>query len=295
MSALLLRCPQKPHQVSDDVESFVHVINWLTLRFQVFSTPEGIDYALTMYEEYRRNEQGFDVGGSIKSRKLKNGNLDFDLDMIQPPALKAAVQRLLVMCKEHYSSPEVVKALSDAELQPEPLALSPTPDENEDNEVPAPQEEYPRHACQDPVETAPVGGKPLMDGHREIQGILYAMLTGSTDPTLWQGVKFGDQFLKRPKRTCLTDLAVSASAQGSATSPKHSESYLQSTQYHNVSSTHSKRSLSLLDESEVQGRFKRVKRSDEEGLVAGIERNDRSGDGPGLFQAQDPFGSNCAD
>ena len=100
MSALLLRCPEKPHQVSDDVESFVHVINWLTLRYQVISAPETIDHSLKMYDDYRRTEAGFDIGGIVKLVFLREGKTGFQTDQVLPLGLRAIVQAMEKMCKE---------------------------------------------------------------------------------------------------------------------------------------------------------------------------------------------------
>ena len=95
MSALLLCCPEKPNEVSDDVESFVHVINWLTLRYQVTSSPYVIDCSLRFFEEYRRTEAGDDVGGTLKLENFKGGIPFFGTHGIHPVALKFVVQEML--------------------------------------------------------------------------------------------------------------------------------------------------------------------------------------------------------
>ncbi|KAJ3485952.1 hypothetical protein NLI96_g4573 [Meripilus lineatus] len=289
MSALLLCCPKKPHQVSDDVESFVHVINWLTLRFQVSSTPEAIDCSLKMYEECRRTKKGFDVGGIIKLDNIRGGGgPGFNLDNIQPPALKDVAQKLWAMCRRHYSSAEVMEALKDIdpELKPESLVLSTTSGGRRYKKVPAPRGRYPRHASRSPPRTAPVGGKPLMNNHAEIEGILYEILEGDTDCTLWQGVKFGDQFLKRPaKRTCLTAPGGSAKLQGSATFQKPDQGMRKS---QNVSKPRSTRSAASLEDPEVQGKSKRAKRNNA-GRPPRVVERDEEGSDAGVGEDVDPF------
>ncbi len=52
MSALLLKYPKKPHQLSADLESFVHLINWLTIRYYVdWENPSELSgHVSTVYE-----------------------------------------------------------------------------------------------------------------------------------------------------------------------------------------------------------------------------------------------------
>ena len=84
MSALLLKNPGKPHHVSDDIESFVHVINWLTFRFHIEWGSRGFTgfpASLQHFAEYMRNEKGVDMGGGAKLVNIRHGQPGFDEEL----------------------------------------------------------------------------------------------------------------------------------------------------------------------------------------------------------------------
>ncbi|OBZ73978.1 hypothetical protein A0H81_06530 [Grifola frondosa] len=70
MSALLLQIPTKPHQVSDDLESFIHLVNWLTFRFHentLSRRPVRLGTTMfDMYDDFDTSSDGFDIGGDAK-------------------------------------------------------------------------------------------------------------------------------------------------------------------------------------------------------------------------------------
>ncbi|KAJ3477492.1 hypothetical protein NLI96_g10425 [Meripilus lineatus] len=114
MSALLLQNPGKPHQVSDDIESFVHVINWLAFRFHIDWGSRGFTgfpASLQHFAEYMRNEKGVDMGGGAKLVNIRHGQPGFDPSFVTEPALGTLVESLADLCKEHYSSPDAAKWL----------------------------------------------------------------------------------------------------------------------------------------------------------------------------------------
>ncbi|KAJ3485949.1 hypothetical protein NLI96_g4578 [Meripilus lineatus] len=281
MSALLLCCPEKPNEVSDDVESFVHVINWLTLRYQIDSSPFLVDYSLRFYEEYRRTEAGEDVGGNLKLANFKDGITLFCTTEIRPVALQLVVREMMKMCKEHYFSPGVVDRLirSGVEAPVKPLVLSATSRPHKMGPLPdwGGGQPYPVKL----PKSAPVDSKPLMDDHQRIVEILMGALRGITDPQLWEGPKLKDQFLKRSTHVesdSGTASGLSAGTQGDGAAQQHSQSGLKSTHIDKVSITHSKRNLASSEEFEGQGKSKRVKRSDEGRPVAGSEGHGQAGD-----------------
>ncbi|KAJ3485963.1 hypothetical protein NLI96_g4580 [Meripilus lineatus] len=247
MSALLLCCPEN------------------LMKFQM--TWNRV--ALRTYDEYHRTEAGFDVGGTLKLASLKQGDpgLGFVTADVRPAALRALVTEMMTMCKEHYSSPDVVDQLttSGVDFREEPCEAPQTSHADEDDLLPyfpgcQPREiEFP-----EAVTPASNASKPLMNDHKAISEILLGALKVS--PRHWTGVKYEDQFLKRPAQ--VDSDSDCGTASGVATVQKQSQSRLRSAQNHNDASTHPKRGLASSEEFETQERSKRVKRSGEGGLVA---------------------------
>ena len=69
MSANLLMHPGKMHALTDDLESFLHVLGWTTLRFlPAISTYDGYDRAGDMlpFDEHYKPHGGSDKGGRQK-------------------------------------------------------------------------------------------------------------------------------------------------------------------------------------------------------------------------------------
>ncbi|KAJ3481126.1 hypothetical protein NLI96_g7879 [Meripilus lineatus] len=180
MSAMLLKNPAKPHHVSDDIESFIHVINWLTFRFHIDWTDEkfaGFPNALQHFIDHHRDEKGVDVGGGAKFTNLTSGSPGFVVDLVKSPALRTLVGLLVDMCKEHYSSPDAAKWLyKDSE-------------EVEDGEVFSaglfPEEE---DSAILPIRVRAATGKPLLNNHNHLLRSLRSALK-----LPWTPGKFGDQ------------------------------------------------------------------------------------------------------
>jgi hypothetical protein len=68
MSAALQSDPSKEHTPEDDLESFIHVLTWLCLRYMKTSfAPEELPYRLTnLYENGDANAEGQDVETGAK-------------------------------------------------------------------------------------------------------------------------------------------------------------------------------------------------------------------------------------
>ncbi|KAJ3485962.1 hypothetical protein NLI96_g4581 [Meripilus lineatus] len=260
MSALLLCCPEKPHQVSDDVESFVHVINWLTLRYQVDSTPEGLGRALRAYEECNRTDAGYDVGGTLKLDNIRDGISGFRTTGVRPLALQFIVQDMANMCKEHYLTPDVVEQLSGVCVQegaPEvPPTLYEDDEDDSDLDLPAPFRPVEYHD-RVPDTPAPVAGKPLLDDHQRLMEILNGALR--IGPQQWNSGKLGDQFLKRPTGSvCGTAPGGSAGVQRAMTSQKRSQNVRKSIP--KASNPRSTCSPALSEDPKVQRKPSKTKR-----------------------------------
>ena len=109
MSANLLRHPRKLNTLTDDLESFLHVLGWLTLRYvpaiDTYSAlRRGRD--LVMFDEHDREEDHCEQGGHLKSYILGAGQ--YPSSTYQPrsetPLLKL-MQELSKPLKSLYGKP----------------------------------------------------------------------------------------------------------------------------------------------------------------------------------------------
>ncbi|KAI9567162.1 hypothetical protein HD554DRAFT_2329373 [Boletus coccyginus] len=85
MSAKLLWNPGKVHTLTDDLESFLHVLGWMTLRYVPASDTylafhRGIDMA--MFDEHYQQQGHSEQGGHQKSRAFRAG--DYPSSTFQP-------------------------------------------------------------------------------------------------------------------------------------------------------------------------------------------------------------------
>jgi len=76
MSANLLRHPGKLHTLTDDLESFLHVLGWMTLRYVPASNTylafhRGLDMAI--FDEHYQQQGHSDQGGHLKFYVLAAG------------------------------------------------------------------------------------------------------------------------------------------------------------------------------------------------------------------------------
>lgn len=110
MSAMFLRYPgKKPYELSDDLESFVHILNWFCLRYH----PHNCLTDLQTHVEYVYHGMEIDskqhivIGGHQKLRFLKSGQLFVELSDASP--LKTLVEDLARICREHYAKIDLSK------------------------------------------------------------------------------------------------------------------------------------------------------------------------------------------
>lgn len=67
MSAALLQNPTKPHEVQDDMESFIHVVTYHGLRYMDHNQPDEVGQMMeALFDEYHIGSKGRYVGGSNK-------------------------------------------------------------------------------------------------------------------------------------------------------------------------------------------------------------------------------------
>ncbi|KZT68417.1 hypothetical protein DAEQUDRAFT_766409 [Daedalea quercina L-15889] len=107
MSARLLYTPGKKHEVADDLESFVHLLRWMCLRFYktIFEKEELRSHIISVYEQYRVLDNKQEVGGAAKRALIKEGASGFKLVPADSP-LSRLLDALAGICKEHYLAVE---------------------------------------------------------------------------------------------------------------------------------------------------------------------------------------------
>ncbi|KAF9799468.1 hypothetical protein IEO21_10563 [Rhodonia placenta] len=120
-SAMLLQYPMKLRQVSDDLESFVHVLHWTILMWYEHSL-SGLPSELRRlvsrtYDEFETFGD-YDTGGFHKFSNMRLGELPF-ADLSSKP-LERLTNKLAGICEEHYnasSTKEQIAKLEDIKIQ----------------------------------------------------------------------------------------------------------------------------------------------------------------------------------
>lgn len=201
MSALLLKYPKKPHQLSDDLESFVHLINWLTIRYHMhWQIPSQLgQHVYQVYEWADRTADGFDIGGYAKYNNMRDGSLGFsttDDVLVVSPALENLMMELSEMCKEHYST------LDMKYLKRYAAAAAPAPSRPKQKGIMTDLVTVADMIRRGPSKRArgklpPPKGEPLLDDHSAIMDILCSSLT--EDDWSEGGEKLPDQFARIPR------------------------------------------------------------------------------------------------
>lgn len=124
MSALTLLYPRKPHQVSDDLESFIYVLVYCAFRFHQHQySPVQPKLLTTKDEQHKFNAQnnsfalyidsffyddstqanGHYGGGNIKHKEIKLGEPPVILAAVESPLAKL-LRSLYTLLKMHYKS-----------------------------------------------------------------------------------------------------------------------------------------------------------------------------------------------
>ncbi|OBZ73979.1 hypothetical protein A0H81_06531 [Grifola frondosa] len=117
MSALLLKFPKKPHEVSDDLESFVHLINWLSFQYheQTMKDPGVLNEELrSIYDQFVTNAEGYDIGGLRKLDKNKAGESPVDLSI--DSSHRTLLKSLAKLVAEHYAAIKPKASDSDTQM-----------------------------------------------------------------------------------------------------------------------------------------------------------------------------------
>ena len=111
-SALSLRCPTKPYQLSDDIESFVHVFHHLVLRFAETAHSDNLRGWVNFFCEpnsFVEDTEGrrVQIGGKAKLRYIVDG-----YSPVQPlrnRTLTSILVKLASICAEHYRTINIVE------------------------------------------------------------------------------------------------------------------------------------------------------------------------------------------
>ena len=108
MSGMALNYPRKPFELADDLESFIHVLCWLALRFHTHNLtydPSQLETVVySHYEIFTQNADGCVYGSSAKYDAMAEGRVPFRLDPQACANLRDVLQELVDLCKIHYAA-----------------------------------------------------------------------------------------------------------------------------------------------------------------------------------------------
>lgn len=140
MSALSLKFPYRRHGLSDDLESFLHVIAYLTMRFHesIYSrNPTRVKQVINfIYEEQYQEQNGLYTGGGTKYDEIIGGCYPASIVPLFSLGLGRLITELLELCSDHYKciSEEITKwhhaldrgefTLKDTEIGRSDLAIN---------------------------------------------------------------------------------------------------------------------------------------------------------------------------
>ncbi|KAF9814321.1 hypothetical protein IEO21_05164 [Rhodonia placenta] len=107
MSALLLLRPGlKQHTVADDLESFMHVLNWICLRYHKTIHDEDLQvHVSSVFDGPRKRNPEDRTGGRAKVLCILDGNPSAQLSF--PSPLKGLVDKLAELCKAQYNATDL--------------------------------------------------------------------------------------------------------------------------------------------------------------------------------------------
>ncbi|KAL6300807.1 hypothetical protein BKA93DRAFT_752437 [Sparassis latifolia] len=108
LDTLLLQFPRKRYEVSDDLESFMHVVNWLALKWYRHRLRAGITLQQHMADTYDHwaRVDGYDLGGHEKLQQIRIGEVPFILSV--KGGLSSLLEKLMELCHEHYKTIDMV-------------------------------------------------------------------------------------------------------------------------------------------------------------------------------------------
>ena len=128
MSAMLLMRSEPPvHTLADDLESFLHVLSWVALRFIPHNLgPKALtDLLVVMFDHCYEGEDGFALGGIAKRNYLIGGevlNSGFRHPIL-PTLLKDLTATCAVRYKDHPSDEDLAEFHKMCLEQPQMLEV----------------------------------------------------------------------------------------------------------------------------------------------------------------------------
>ncbi|KAH9841811.1 uncharacterized protein C8Q71DRAFT_738905 [Rhodofomes roseus] len=193
ISAVLLAHPGVfPHAVWHDLESFVHVLHWLCLRFHKTNYSDSmkrdmlLEHVGIVYDQTYSTSNGISAGGEAKLKLMQEGTLPFTLVAgstgQRGPGLYRLLTNLAALCKEHYKW-----------LKPQLPTVTPEEDQDQDQ----PQRSRSRllpprrnvvSAVEPTISEAPA--QPVLENHTKILDVFETMSLGKWIPDK----KIEDQF-----------------------------------------------------------------------------------------------------
>ena len=123
MSANLLQHPGKVHTLTDDLESFLHVLGWMTLRYvPAIDSYEAEDRGsdMRMFDEHSVRKGRFDRGGHGKSRAFRAE--DYPSSSFQPRSatpLSKLLRQLRKPFKSLYAEPPTDEDRQSVQVRPD--------------------------------------------------------------------------------------------------------------------------------------------------------------------------------
>ncbi|RPD54402.1 hypothetical protein L226DRAFT_616716 [Lentinus tigrinus ALCF2SS1-7] len=130
-SALSLQFPDRPHELSDDIESFVHIYHYCVLRFHQTSfyfQYQFENFVMRTFQAERiRESDGAEIGGDSKLSYMTEFA---DPRLLVPESVNPTLHELLTdirdLCREHYAAVDI-KGLRKTYDPPPPPPPPPKP------------------------------------------------------------------------------------------------------------------------------------------------------------------------
>ncbi|KAK7689575.1 hypothetical protein QCA50_007367 [Cerrena zonata] len=110
ISALRLQYPKKRRELSDDLESFIHVITWHALCYHTHTlSPLSRNLAFLVHEwffDFQSDEDGLYYGCFRKFESIMSGRPGFEL--LDDPIFNQLIHDLFTLAQEHYQAIDLV-------------------------------------------------------------------------------------------------------------------------------------------------------------------------------------------
>lgn len=104
MSARLQQCPERQHELADDLESFMHVLNYCALKHlpdAASTEAESAYLTQCLYDAVVPTDTPYPKGSPLKLEKVQNGTPFVNSLPPQHP-LAGLLAELSQLCKQHY-------------------------------------------------------------------------------------------------------------------------------------------------------------------------------------------------